>query len=505
MVTNVLQWLETTAATLPDKRAVADETSSLSFSELEAYAKGIGSWIAGRTEPRHGVALYLEKSPAALAAMLGAVYAGCFYTVIDVRQSEPRVKAIATALEARWVITDERFVEAAHAIFDPEGVEVVTLEAIGCPEPSDTLDTIRAQALDTDPLYVNFTSGSTGTPKGVVVSHRSVVDFIPQFSALFGFTSDDVIANQAPFDFDVSVKDIYTALLTGASMRLVPRDFFTQPTRLMDYLCDNHVTSLTWAVSAMCFVSIMNAFDYRVPTEVRRVMFSGEVMPPKQLAVWKRYLPDALYVNLYGPTEITCNCTYYVVERDYGKDETIPMGMPFPNERVFLLGEGDTLVTEEGEQGEVCVAGTALALGYLAAPELTAAAFVQNPLEKRWMETIYRTGDLAFYDGDGELVYAGRKDHQIKHMGQRIELGDIEAAAQGSAGVDRAVCLYDAKRKRLHLVYCGATEKDALVAHLKETLPQYMVPNRTHQVDEMPLTKNGKVDRAALGKLCRIR
>lgn len=506
MPTTVLRWLEDSAARHPDKVAVADAQTSRSFRELHDDACRAGSWIAARVAPRQAVALYLEKSPATLAIMLGAAAAGCFYSVIDIRQSAPRVHAIAKALEAPVVVTSEDLAEEARSLFGALGVEVALAdELIACPLDQGMLASRRAQATDVDPLYVNFTSGSTGTPKGVVVSHRSVIDFVPELVRTFHIASDDVIANQAPFDFDVSVKDIYAALMTGATLRLVPRELFSRPAELMDYLADGEATVLIWAVSALCFVSIMNGLDYRTPTTVRLVMFSGEVMPPKQLAVWRRALPDAMYVNLYGPTEITCNCTYHVVDRDYAPDETIPMGRPFANERVFLLDDSDREVCAEGVEGEVCVSGTALALGYLGSPERTAAAFVQNPLNGRWLEPIYRTGDLARYDERGDLVYCSRKDHQIKHLGQRIELGDIEAAAQACTGVEQAVCLYDSRRKRLHLAYVGPCAKEALAERLGIALPHFMVPNRIHPLDQLPLTKNGKVDRAALEVSLRIR
>ena len=506
MATNVLEWLEATANRLPDKVAVADPDGALTYDELLDASRRAGTWLAERSTPRQAVALFLEKSPAAFACMLGAVQAGCFYSVIDVRQTDVRVRAIADALSPAVVLTDAENLAQAQELFADTPWRVVLMgEALAAEADDAVLASRRAQATDVDPLYCNFTSGSTGTPKGVVVSHRSVIDFIPQLDELFGITERDVIANQAPFDFDVSVKDIYSALRTGARLQLVPRAYFSQPTLLMDYLCDTKATVLIWAVSAMCFVSIMNGFDYRMPSDIRLVMFSGEVMPPKQLAVWQKALPEATFVNLYGPTEITCNCTYQVITRAYAKDEVIPMGQPFPNEKVFLLDEKDQLVREVGVQGEICVSGTALALGYLGRPDLTAAAFVQNPLNTRWLEPIYRTGDLASYDADGNLVYASRKDHQIKHLGQRIELGDIEAAAQAVDGVLRACCLYDGQRKRLHLVYVGELDKGEVTAQLKETLPQYMVPNRTHQIDEMPLTKNGKIDRRALEAVCRIK
>lgn len=506
MTTSILDWLDQTAGLCPAHTAVAGPDGSLTFLKLQAATQSAGTWLAARSQPRQAVALYLEKSPEALACMLGAVRAGCFYSVIDVRQTDVRVRAIAEALSPAVILTDAANEEHARELFadTPWNVALVD-EPLASETDMSVLEVIRAQAADIDPLYCNFTSGSTGTPKGVVVSHRSVIDFIPQLDGLFGITGDDVIANQAPFDFDVSVKDIYSSLYVGATLQLVPREYFSQPTTLMDYLCDTQATVLIWAVSAMCFVSIMNGFDYRLPGQIRLVMFSGEVMPPKQLSVWQKALPGATFVNLYGPTEITCNCTYQIIERLYEKGEVIPMGRPFPNEKVFLLDESDHLVSEKGVQGEICVSGTALALGYLGRHDLTEKAFVQNPLNSRWRETIYRTGDLASYDDEGNLVYASRKDHQIKHLGQRIELGDIEAAAQAVDGVDRACCLYDGQRKRLHLVYVGSLDKADLSAQLKETLPQYMVPNRTHQIDVMPLTKNGKIDRRALEDVCMIK
>ena len=341
-------------------------------------------------------------------------------------------------------------------------------------------------------------------PKGVTVSHRSVLDFIPQFAEIFGITQNDILGNQAPFDFDVSVKDLYTALYTGAKVQIIPRAYFSQPTNLMDYLADHEVTILVWAVSAMCFVSIMNGFGYRVPSAVRQVLFSGEVMPIKHLMKWKKALPAARFVNLYGPTEITCNCTYAILpDRDFAPDEVLPIGRAFPNEKVFLLDERDALVTEPGQAGELCVSGTALALGYYADPVRTAQAFTQNPLNPNWYERIYRTGDLARYDENGNLFYIGRKDFQIKHMGHRVELGEIEAAAMRCDDVSRACCIFDAEKQRLHLFYTGSCEKAALLTALKANLPPFMQPNTVQQLDELPTNKNGKIDRTALAALTK--
>ena len=249
----------------------------------------------------------------------------------------------------------------------------------------------------------------------------------------------------------------------------------------------------------------MNALAYKCPDKLRTIMFSGEVMPIKHLLKLQKYLPDVTYVNLYGPTEITCNCTYYVVDRPYEVGEALPIGIPFPNERIILLDENDKEVMQAGGVGELCVSGTALALGYFGDPAKTAQVFIQNPLNKACQETIYRTGDLVRLDEAGNMVYVSRKDFQIKHMGHRIELGEIESHLSAVEGVDRALCIYQHDKGKILAFYTGTVEKNDIVEALKVTLPAYMIPNIFVQVEAMPLTKNGKIDRAALMEIYAAR
>lgn len=507
---NILELLERSAERFPDRPAFGDPEKDITFRELVQKARAAGELLSADVQAESPVAFYLEKSVDAVTAMFGAVYAGGFYSFIDVRQPAARAQKVLDVLEPAVLITDEENAEKAEElsfggrrILLKDLLEKAGKMLSGQEAPlSPVLARIRSSMTDTAPLYVNFTSGSTGTPKGVAVCHRSVIEFIAHFAPLFQVTEEDIFGNQAPFDFDVSVKDIYSGLYTGAKVQIIPREYFSNPTQLMDYLCEKKTTILIWAVSAMCFVSIMNALDYRIPETVRAVGFSGEVMPIKQLNVWKKYLPDAMYVNLYGPTEITCNCTYYVLDpgKKYGLEEVIPAGTAFENEKVFLLDEENQEVdpSDLSGEGEICVGGTCVALGYYRDPERTAAAFVQNPLNDRYPERIYRTGDIGRYDADGNLVYVSRKDFQIKHLGHRIELGEVEADTMARDGVSRACCIYDAKKKRLILFYTGERDKKDLEKELKEILPPFMVPNKTIRLEEMPLNKNGKIDRHAL-------
>ena len=372
-MTNVLEYVEHTAGTSPEKTAIIDPEGCCSYARLLEQAQRIGSALADLTPPHMPVVVWMEKSIPAVCSFLGCAYAGCFYAYLSPDQPRSRGERILEVAQAKLVITTQALLPQWQEL--GFGVQAVAYEdLVSVSVNATTLARVRSQARDVDPLYCNFTSGSTGVPKGVVVSHRSVIDFINYFPELFHITGEDVLGNQAPLDFDVSVKDIYSAFKTGATLVLIPRKMFSVVTQLLDYLCEHHVTTLIWAVSALCLVAQFRGFTYRVPESVNKVLFSGEQMPAKFLRQWQHYLPQADYVNLYGPTEITCNCTYYRVDHPVEEGEKLPIGQPFPNEKVFLLDQEDREITQPNLQGELCVAGTALALGYWNAPEQTARA-----------------------------------------------------------------------------------------------------------------------------------
>lgn len=496
-IINVLEYLEHSAERFPSKIAVQDMTASSSYYKLSKDARSIGSRIAASQASGKPVVVFMEKSVEALTSFLGVVYAGCFYVFISPEQPAARIQQVLEVVHASCILTLTCYNEQLEAL-GFRGEILLYEEAVLSRIDTVLLHNIRCAARDIDPLYCNFTSGSTGVPKGVLVSHRSVIDFMNYFPDMFCISPEDRIANQAPFDFDVSVKDIYSSLKVGATLVIVPKKLFSVLTELLDYLCDNHITTMIWAVSALCLISQLKGLTYRIPTAVDKILFSGEAMPVKHLNLWRQALPNARFVNLYGPTEITCNCTYYEVQRSFSPEEKLPIGIPFPNERVFLLDEENQEITQVNQSGELCVSGTALALGYYNNPEQTKAAFVQNPLNPYYPETIYRTGDLAFYNEAGELCFAGRKDFQVKHMGHRIELEEVEAVLSSFPGLQRACCAYDGERKKIIAFYVGVMDKKEIQLRLQGLLPVFMIPNVYLPMPEFPLTANGKIDRKQL-------
>ncbi len=496
MQNNVLEYLENTWQSVPDKICYSDGKSNLTFSEVYHNSRAIGSALLNRGLSRVPVVVFMKKSPQAIVAFLGCIYAGCYYVPMDSEMPLHRIELIFQSLGKCAVIVDR----ASAPMVEKLGYLDSMLsydDAIQTEENEKALCRVRESQIDTDPIYIVFTSGSTGIPKGVCACHRSVIDYVENLSEVLCVSRDTVFGNQSPLYTDACLKEIYPTLKFGASAYLVPKMLFSFPTKLVEFLNEHHINTICWVASALSLISGLGAFDTVQPTDLHTVAFGSEVFPIKQYSLWKSVLPSARFINLYGPTECTGMSCYYVVDREFDLDDVIPIGRPFRNTQILLLKDDNTLA-QEGEVGEICIRGTALTLGYYRNPEKTAEAFVQNPLNDCYPELIYRTGDLGKWNARGELTFVSRKDYQIKHMGYRIELGEIEACANGMDGISLSCALYDSDAKQIQLFYVGEASQNDVLTYLKSKLPRYMLPAVIQQLSVMPQTLNGKIDRVKL-------
>lgn len=497
MISNMTDYLEQTAVRFPDKTAFVDSEREICYRDFRREVRRTASVIIARGIRRESVVVFLDKNITALQTIWGIIYSGCFYTTIDIHMPVSRIERILDTLQPSLVITDEVHREIVSRF--TEDAKILTTEEISEQDEQESLvEKCISQIIDTDVLYTFFTSGSTGLPKGVVISHRAVLDFVEAATERFDITEKEIIGNQGAFHFDLSTLDIYCTVATGATMHIIPPQYFKFPIKLLEYIAENKINMIYWVPSALVLVANLRALKAVDVSCLKKVTFCGEVMPCKQLNVWRRALPNAMYANMYGPTETTCASTYYIVNREFEDGDSLPIGVPFKNTRVLLLTD-DGREAGEGETGEICIAGSSLAYGYYKNEEKTKESFVtyQNGA---YEEKIYRTGDLAKYNEYGELIYLSRKDFQIKHMGHRIELGEIETAINSIAEITECCCMYDEQKHKIVAFLETGMEETEIADRLKMMIPEYMLPNKYHFLEKMPHNANGKIDRAALKK-----
>ena len=502
----VTDYLERAAAEWPERTAVTDGNGQMSFSQMMKEACSVGAMLAASDIPMAPVVLWQGREAASIAASQGITLSGRPYAPLDISLPSKRLRSMLETLQPAAVITGKAQESGLRLLLEQAGLDeksrVFVYEDMAEYVPdSRALQVLKqsaARRLPQDPACILFTSGSTGRPKGVAVSHELICHQIDINTAVFGLDETQVRAGQVPLYFTMGAyDDVYSVLATGGRLLLLSAGQMMFPKKLMKFLKEQGANTLFWVPSMLRLVADAGALEAskeELP-DLKFVSFAGEAMPQTTLAAWQGRFPGARFVNRYGATELG-PATYEFIS---GKGQELTLGEALPGQEILLLDEEGDKVIRPGGVGEVCVRGL-MALGYWREPELTARAFVQNPLQKAYPERLYRTGDLARLSSEGKYIFLSRRDSQIKHLGYRIELGEVEAAAAEIRGL-RSACLYKAQSDELVLFYAGNFTPKEIMQALSSLLPRYMWPARFEKMEELPYTGSGKIDRQALKKL----
>lgn len=480
------------------------------FRELGGWIDSLASLLLSRGLRRGDViAIGHDKHPLSYALMLAAIRLGVAYVNIDVASPIARTSRILQVSVPSLLFYDDLTYEAGMTeLAVAQGCELLLLDPSSLPTAAEVDREHQRQysrSVDGSTIaYIMFTSGSTGVPKGVAVTHQNVLHLIAWGHERFTITERDNFANLSPMYFDNSVFDFYVGLFCGASLSPIHRGLLTKPYELVPYVSARACTIWFSVPSALMYLMAMKAIAPSTLTHLRTIVFGGEGYPKVELTkLYERFSGQATLVNVYGPTECTCICSAHTLNMDDFQDvDGLPtLGQLNPNFDHRILDEDD----RDAEEGELCLIGPNVAAGYFNDLERTAAAFHTITDSKRFMKRMYRTGDLVREAG-GMLHFIGRKDNQIKHMGYRIELEEIEHALVKLPQVDQAAVVYHRVSSAYGKVVGFVASKNDLdsreiLGHLSNFLPDYMIPNKIIVIPELPKNSNGKVDRQKLKAL----
>jgi amino acid adenylation domain-containing protein len=488
------------ASLFPDIPALIDDNETLTYRELDQLSDRIAHAIVRKGAYQGSfIGLCAGRSSVSVAGMLGILKAGCAWVPIDTSYPEERIGFIIRDASLSLIVTQHLFSERLS--FCPSSLLLFTDEITSESPEGDTVAPVSRDAGET--AYVIYTSGTTGYPKGVCCHHQGVVNLLDDFQQRRPLGHNDRCSWWTTASFDVSVYEIFSALLAGASLLIVPETVRSDSIAFMTWLRSNQITSAYLPpMMAGNFVEWIQ--EHAGMSPMRRLLTGVEPVPSKTLLNLQHTLPELTIINGYGPTETTICATLYTLDPDTLLHETVPIGRPVQNMHITLLDDNDNPV-ENGQIGEIHIGGIGVSRGYLNRPELNEQRFIPDPECPSQTSRMYRTGDLAFLLPDGNLVFAGRKDTQFKYMGFRIEAGEIEAVLKRHNLVSDVVVVLreeQAGSKKIVAYFVaravGHVTPRELHALAAAALPEYMIPSAFVSLTAIPMTSNGKTDRKAL-------
>jgi len=515
----VQHYLDNSRKIFPEKDAVTTPSKKSSYEQLYTLSNKLGNClIANHVARQDRVCFCLTRSSKCITAIFGILKADAIYVPIDFKSPSERNIQIIKDCKPSCLICDgetlPKIVEAISHVHNPPKVIVLAdgrdvqkslIDSFICQEEIDQYPDIQPEYnnLDKDIAYILYTSGSTGSPKGVMISHLNIMNYINWAVECFEITQEDSILNTAPFHFDMSTFDIFCSLKTGATLCIAPQNYLLFPNKLLTYIEKERVTIWKGISSLLMYLVLTGSLQNdRIPM-LKKILFGGEVLHTKYLVEWMNIFPEKLFYNVYGPTEATGISTYYPVEKIPSSHESVPIGKPCTNTEVLLL-KNDKSIAQLGEVGELCIRGSSLSRGYWNDQAKTDRSYVPNPVSKIPSDTIYRTGDLALLRADGNYEFIGRKDDQVKWMGHRIQLGEIETALLSVKEVKNAAVILseseDLKSRELvaFLEVEDGGDASMIMTELELKVPRYMVPTRNVLTQCIPRTSRGKIDRQKL-------
>ncbi len=487
MLNSVDKLLKHSALLAPQKVSFVDSNGSITYSKLDELSDILASKILDLNIQKSPILIILPKGINAIISFFGVLKSGNFYTIIDENMPLERIKKIIQKLNPALLITNKDL----NSNLNLKTIYIDELSSFKI----DTKILNSVKIIDTDLAYVLFTSGSTGEPKGVSISHKSLIDFIIACTNDLAIDDTHIIANQAPFYFDLSVFDIYVNIYARATTHILPSSIFAFPLKALEYLRINNITTIIWVPSVLVYFANSNALN-NIDLSLKMIIACGEMMPTKQLNIWIKALKNSTFYNLYGPTETTLASSFYKVDKKIRDDEILPIGKAFSNSELLVFDEQMNLITKPNLKGQLYIRGTGLSSGYYNDLNKTKETFIQNPLQNAYTDLIYKTGDIVAYDQNGDLLYYGRLDSQIKLNGFRIELGEIETALSSHPDIYRVACIF--KNSQIIAFYQSSEQIVNLKEFLKSKLQEYMIPRKFIHKSNFTLNQNGKIDKEAL-------